>query len=348
MKEGWQGSASCARNQSERDDYLDRAWYQFRGAVNLDSKNALYRVEFVALSEVLKRKPEYDAGIATQPSKSEIDQLLTEHQITESGKPTDLLQSLESLEEKALDAERNETLSATQRAVADAKEAIRLDPMDGFAWGKLGSAYFDLGDYKNAEDATQKAVEIFDERAKSAPAPILAELARDRRSKGLDVPPDLAEAESNDVSTDLSMLGVYLNQLADICHKLHKKREAARYREKALRVFDVQRMMQSSETTPHSLNAAQQPTVRVVPQGGSGGQTRPKPLPLNPAPPCPLPVHETCQMPAFNPQPYDPNNPQPYKAPDTRDYDRCVLGNQREDARYQQCLQQQPRQQQNH
>ena len=59
---------------------------------------------------------------------------------------------------------------------------------------------------------------------------------------------------------------------------------------------------------------------------------------------CPPPVHENCQMPPFNPQPYDPNRP--YKAPDMREYNRCMADNRREDARYQQCVEQEQRERQ--
>lgn len=325
MGEGSTDLANCARNQSERADYLDRAWYQFRAAMNLDSKNPLYRGGFVALSEVLKRKPEYEGGIAAEPSKSELEQFLSEHSMTGSGRSSNSLQSLESLADNALDAERDKRVADTQDAVTDAMEAIRAQPTDGFAWGKLGHAYFDLGDYKNAEEATKKAVEIFSERFKNAPPPV----------------------ESDEASTDLGMLGVYNEQLAEISEKLHKRRQATRYRDLALRALDLQRALQSSSPVPPSSGAAQQRTFRVEQRGGNGGHpAQTKPLPLNPPPPCPLPVHETCQMPSFNPQPYDPNNPQPYRAPDTRAYDHCLLGNQREDARYQQCLQQRQSQQQ--
>lgn len=219
MAEGLPDLANCAHSQYEREDYLDRAWLQWRTALSLDSNNPIYRAEFVALSELLKRKPEYDGGLATEPTKNELEHFLTEHPITKSSEPSDSLASLKALEEKALAADRNHDLVATQRDVADAKETIRVQPTDGFAWGKLGRAYLHLGDYKNAEEATQKAIEIFRERAKNVPPPVFT--GKDERG------------------TDLRMLGIYYEQLAEISDKLHKKRAAARYRDSAIRALDL-------------------------------------------------------------------------------------------------------------
>lgn len=62
MGEGILKESNCGHSEREREAYFDQAWSQLRVAVNLDSANALYREEFVALSEILKRKPEYDGG----------------------------------------------------------------------------------------------------------------------------------------------------------------------------------------------------------------------------------------------------------------------------------------------
>lgn len=320
--QGLPNIGNCAHTDSEREVLLDRAWSESRTALDIDGKNVLYRGEFVALSELLKRKPEYNGGIAVEPNKNEISKWLADHPSAVSSEPSDSnsLESLESLTNNALDAEHNEEIASTQDAVTDAKEAIRAQPTDGFAWGKLGSAYLDLGDYKDAQEATKKAVEIFNERFKNAPPPVLD--------------------ESNEASTDLSMLGVYYQQLAEISEKLHKRREARRYRDLALRTFDLLRMIQPSSDSSMPQTRVQQPETSNQTQTQTVPASPPSIPDLpRPAGPCPPPVHETCQMPPFNPQPYDPDNPQPYKAPDMRGYDRCMAENQREDARYQQCVQ---------
>ena len=288
--EGMENLSNCAHSKQERKAYLERAWSELRIAVNLNSANAGTRAEFVALSEVLKRKPEYNGGIAVEPDKNELSQWLADHPSAASGKPADSLESLESSADDALDTERNKRLAGTQDAVTDAKEAIRAQPTDGLAWGKLGRAYFDLGDYKNAEEATKKAAEIFRERFKNAP------------------PPDPLVPGSNEVSTDLGMLGVYYEQLAEISEKLHKKREAARYRDSAIRAFDLQRGL-------------------PIP----APQTR-EPLPQqNPQPSCH--VSMVCSMPVCPTSQYelcDATN-------GTNQFLNCLARNRQEDARYQQC-----------
>lgn len=284
--EGLSNISNCARSEPERKSILDRAWSQSSIAVNLDGTNALYRDEFVSLSEVLKRKPEYNGGTAREVGRDE-------------------------------------------DPIVGLREAIRRDPTDGFAWGNLGKAYLNSEDYKNAEEATKKAVEIFTERFKNAKPPTIDDMMHGR--------------DFDEERTNVSMLASSYGQLAIICNKLHKKREARRYQDAELRAFDVLRMMPSASQSP-----AANPRVELQPGIGTPRPAQPpSPSPpprhaliQSPPPQCQLPVHELCQYPNFRPQPYDPNNPQPYTAPDTRDYDRCVLGNQREDARYQQCVQQ--------
>jgi tetratricopeptide (TPR) repeat protein len=345
----------CAHSKHEREAYLDRAWSQYRSALNLDSANTMYRLVFVTLSELLKRKPEYNGGIAKEPDKAELSQLFAQHPAygkalaeleTPNSAQPDSLESLKTLADSKLSVEHNKEVTAERDAVAAAKEAIRAEPTDGFAWGKLGDAYFQLGDYKNAKDATEKAVEIYTEKFKHRPNPLDREV--ELMLKGETKQNALARARDEDCEP-IVMLAVYLNQLADICDKLHKKREASRYRDSALRAFDVMQTMQP-------ISGAPAPQVRVGQQSGAGVTRPTQTAPLSPArpalrlapplPQCQLPVHELCQYPTFHPQPYDPN--QPYRAPDTRDYDRCVLGNQREDARYQQCVQQAQRERQDH
>jgi tetratricopeptide (TPR) repeat protein len=292
----------CAHNKHEREAYLDRAWSQYRSALNLDSANTMYREMFVLLSEVLKRKPEYNGGIAKEPDKAELSQMLAKSQPPVS---SDSLESLESSADAQLSAEHN-------KALADAKEAVRADPSNGTAWVTLGQAYLNLGDYKNAEEATKKAIEIFTERFKNPKPPTIDDLLRGR--------------DHDEQRTNLSMLASSYVQLAIICRELHKKREAARYDDLALRTFDLLQPSHAASPPPQQRGNALPPPP-----------PRPALTLAPPLPQCQLPMHELCQYPTFHPQPYDPN--QPYRAPDTRDYDRCVLGNQREDARYQQCVQ---------
>ena len=96
MREGMESLSNCAHSKQERTAYLEHAWSELRIAVNLDSANALYRGPFVALSEVLKRKPEYNAGIAKEPDRAELSQLVADHPELAS-KTHDSLESLESL-----------------------------------------------------------------------------------------------------------------------------------------------------------------------------------------------------------------------------------------------------------
>ena len=294
MAQGLSNIGNFAHVGSERESLLDRAWSESRIALNLDSKNVLYRGEFVALSELLKRKPEYNGGLAVEPDKNELSQWLADHPSAASGKASDSLESLESLADNALDTERNKRLAGTQDAVTDAKEAIRAQPTDGLAWGKLGSAYFDLGDYKNAEEATKKAVEIFSERFKNAP------------------PPDPLVPGLNEVSSDLGMLGVYYAQLAEISQKLHKRRQAARYRDSAIRAFDLQRELPSPA-----------PQTRLpLPQ-----QSRQSSAPVCSVLLCALPQYEQCTTGGGN----DPG------------FLNCLARNRQEDARYRQCVDQRRR-----
>jgi len=328
LAQGSRDIGNCSQSESERNTYLNRAWLELRAAVNLDSTNVLDRAQFVALSELLRKKPEYDGGIARAPTKAELSEFVAQHpelQAPDSAAP-DSLESLKAQADSKLSAERKQ---AVNTELAAAKEAVRAQPTDGFAWSSLGEAYSRLGDYKNAYEATKEAVAIFTERFKPE-NPNWRELGD----------PNAAANAADAVSYGSMLVASYV-RLAMICDKLHKKRESRRYEESATRTSDVLRMMQ-----PSSGLAA--PPVRVEQQSRAGvtRQTQTAPSPQRPAvrpTSCPLPMHEICQMPPFNPQPYDPNNLQPYRAPDTRDYDRCVLGNQREDARYQQCLQQQQR-----
>ena len=182
---------NCGHGKRERQTYLDQAWSQLRIAVNLDSSNAQCREAFVVLSEVLKRKPEYDGGIAKEPDKAELSKLLADHPQLVS---PDSLESLESLQDAQISAENN-------KALADAKEAVQLKPTDGLAWYHLGEAYMNLNDYETAEEPLKRALKLF-----SA------------------APPDL------NPSTSVQILVNTLLSLADVCDKLHRKREAEHYR----------------------------------------------------------------------------------------------------------------------
>lgn len=311
MGQGLSKIGNCAHSDSERQSLLDRAWSEYRIALNLDNKNVLDRGAFVALSQVLKRTPEYNGGVATEPDKSELSHWLADHPTalakTGSAEPAEAshsLESLQSLADKALNAERSNKVAATQDAVTSAKDAIRAQPTDGFAWGKLGQAYFELGDYKNAEVAIEKSVEIFTEKFKNRPNPLTREL--ELMSQGQTKEKATATAEAED-RQPLEMLAIYWGQLANISDKLHKRRDAERYRDKALRAFEILGMVQSSSTAPP---APQTPKLA------------PRPIVS-----CPPPVHEICQGP-------------PYGSSDWRDYNRCQAGNRREDARYQQCSRQ--------
>ncbi len=304
---------NCGHSKREREAYLDQAWSQFRIALNLDSTNVMYRAQFVALSEVLKRKPEYDGGVAREPDKAELSGFFAQHpelQAADSAAP-DSLESLKAQADRQLSVERHKAVTAEQDAVTAAKEAIRAQPTDGFAWRKLGDAYFQLGDYKNAYDTMQEAIEIFKERFNKAPLPHECEAMKAYASR-IGQAPLVCHDEA---PTIVSMLASSYGQLATICDKLHKKREAARYRDSALRAFDVLRMMQPSSQGPA--------------ENGAPRPAQPRPVPRAVVP-CPSPVHEICQGPA-------------YGSSDWRDYNRCRAGNRREDALYDRCVEQQRR-----
>jgi tetratricopeptide (TPR) repeat protein len=85
-------------------------------------------------------------------------------------------------------------------AISAYKEVTRLRPTDKFAWGNLGQAYLAIDDYKNAEEPFKKAVEA---------SAVAAMTTQDH--------------------TALDMIPIYWSQLALICEKLHRKREAQNY-----------------------------------------------------------------------------------------------------------------------
>jgi tetratricopeptide (TPR) repeat protein len=306
---GWESTGgrirkelNCGHSKREREAYLDQAWSQLRIAVNLDSANTLYREAFEGLSGALKRKPEYANA--------------------QSSASSDSLESLTALADSKLSVEHNKEVTADRDAVAAAKEAIRAEPTDGFAWSKLGDAYFQLGDYKNAYDATQEAIEIFKEKFKKVPSPYVCEAEKivAQRQQPNGQAPLVCHDEA---PTIVSMLANSYLRMADICEKLHKRHEARRYTDAALRSFGVLRMMHPSSQAP-----AVNPPVAQRPQSGTTSPAQSRPVPAQGAAvPCPSPVHEICQGPA-------------YGSSDWRDYNRCRAGNRREDARYQQCLQQ--------
>ncbi len=151
------------------------------------------------MSEILKRKPEYNGGIAKYPDKAEFSQLVVDHPELVSKDP-DSLESLESLQDAQINAENN-------KALAFAKEAVRLRPNDGFAWYALGEAYMKLNDYRTAEEPLKRALKAF----LTAPPP------SDPRDR-----------------TTFTMLASTSLALAEVCDKLHRKREAERYRNGAL------------------------------------------------------------------------------------------------------------------
>jgi len=200
--EGMENLSNCAHSSQERTAYLEHAWSELRVAVNLDSTNVLNRGAFVALSEVLKRKPEYNGGIAEQPTKAEYSQLLADHPELVVSKKPDSVESLESLEGTQLAAEHN-------RALAAAKEAVRLKPTDGYAWYLLGKAYMDLDDYNSAEEPLKRALQAFLAAKPDLTLPINAQPSR-------------------------SMAGITASSLSVVCDKLHRKREANRYRDLAI------------------------------------------------------------------------------------------------------------------
>ena len=239
----------CLHSTREREDYLDRAWSQYRIALNIDSTNIMYRGMFVSLSEVLKRRPEYNRGVAKEPDKAEWSEFFAQHPDLEtrnSAQP-DSLESLKTLAHSKLSIEHNKEVIAEQDAVAAAKEAIRAEPTDGFAWGKLGDAYFQLGDYKNAEAATEKAVEIFTEKFKHRHNPVDREV--ELMLKGETKQNALARARDEE-RKPIEMLASSYVQMATICRELHKKREAARYEDLALRAFDLLRPSNAASPPP--------------------------------------------------------------------------------------------------
>jgi tetratricopeptide (TPR) repeat protein len=199
-QEGMEKS-NCAHNKQERTAYLEHAWNELRTAVNLDSSNVLNRGAFVAVSEILKRKPEYNGGIAKDPDKAEYSQLLADHPELVSKDP-DSVASLESLGDARLAAEHN-------KALAVAKEAVRQQPTDGYAWYSLGKAYMDLDDYKSAQEPLKRALQAFLAAKPDLTLPFNAQ------------PPRTMAA-----STSMA--------LAEVCDKMHRKREASRYRDLAI------------------------------------------------------------------------------------------------------------------
>jgi tetratricopeptide (TPR) repeat protein len=202
MMEGTENMSNCAHSKQERTAYLEHAWSELRIAVNLDSANILNRGAFVALSEVLKRKPEYNGGIAKEPDKAEYSQLLADHpELASKGDP-DSLESLESLEDAQLDAKHKNALAA-------AKEAVRQRPTDGYAWFSLGDAYMDLDDYKSAEEPLKRALQAFLSAKPDWTLPLNAQPSQ-------------------------SMAGSAAGLLSVVCDKLHRKREANRYRDMAI------------------------------------------------------------------------------------------------------------------
>lgn len=223
--------------------------------------------------------------------------------------------SLESLQ--AMQKGEMDTKYATD--LSSAKQRVKQDPTNGNAWFFLGTAYQNLGDFQSAKEAFQSALTAYMKEPPDWDA--IVRLGPDRPMQS-----HLLSIANTDVS------------LATVCEKLHKKREASHYTNSALRIFAaVQAMPSPAATRPLSAaHPTSQSAQRKVTESTS---TRDSPS-LNAGSSCPLAIHEVCQMPPFTPQAYDPTNPQPYKGPDTRDYDRCVVENQREDARYQQCLRQ--------
>ena len=188
-------NSNCAYSKQEQTARLEHAWSELRIAVNLDSSNAVSRGEFVAVSEILKRKPEYNGGIAKEPDKRELSQLLPDH-------APDSVESLESLEDRQLAAEHNNALAA-------AKEAVRQRPTDGYAWFSLGKAYTDLDDYKSAEEPLKRALQALLAAKLDLTFPVNAQPSR-------------------------SMAGSTAGLLSVVCDRLHKKREANRYRNVAI------------------------------------------------------------------------------------------------------------------
>jgi tetratricopeptide (TPR) repeat protein len=112
-------------------------------------------------------------------------------------------------------------------AVSAYKESVLVEPTNGYVWGKLGKAFMDIEDYNSAEEATKRSVDIFTAEFKGLKAP---------------TPSDLFSG--HDKRTIITgMLATTWLQLAEICDKLHKRREAAGYRRSAERAFDLMQSM---------------------------------------------------------------------------------------------------------
>jgi tetratricopeptide (TPR) repeat protein len=116
--------------------------------------------------------------------------------------PSVSLNSLEALEDVQLGAEHD-------KALADAKEGVRLKPTDGFAWYALGEAYLNLGDYASAEEPFKRALKAF-----------------------LAAPPEPGRPLRDQPS--LTMAANATLALAQVCDRLHRKREAEHYRRSAI------------------------------------------------------------------------------------------------------------------
>jgi hypothetical protein len=130
-----------------------------------------------------------------------------------SGEPKAVPEPPVSVE--SLGAMQDAQMSAdNDKALATAKEVVRQKPTDGFAWYTLGQAYVKLNDYKSAEEPLKRALKAF-----------------------LASPPP---SNPKDTST-MTMLATTSFALADVCDKLHKKREAERYRNSALMIVQTQR-----------------------------------------------------------------------------------------------------------
>ncbi len=124
-----------------------------------------------------------------------------------SVQPSVSIDSLESLRNAQINADNNKALSS-------AEEAVRLKPTDGYAWYSLGKAYIDLGDYKSAEEPLKTALKAF-----------------------LSAPPDLTLPSNAQPSRTMASTTSFF--LAEVCDKLHKKHEAARYRRGALMLMST-------------------------------------------------------------------------------------------------------------
>jgi tetratricopeptide (TPR) repeat protein len=207
MGEGLKNLSNCAHSKQERKAYLEHAWSEFQLSLNLDGSNVMNREAFVSLSEILKRKPEYDGGIAREPTKAELSQVLADHQAPKTPAASASLDSLESLEEAQLGDEKN-------KALASARESVGLKPTDGYAWYALGNAYSNLSDYKSAEESFKRAIDLF----------IAAPLDTDF----------LLRNGPNARQPALAMLANTELALADVYDHLNRKRDAGRYRRAAL------------------------------------------------------------------------------------------------------------------